>query len=71
MWILLKINYLCWVLDTEGEIKDIPFRLIVIMAVSPYNFCNFEIKMHRERRQRRKLTPTVMTASFSKESAVK
>ena len=27
--------------------------------------------MHRERRQRRKLTPTVMTASFSKEFAVK
>ena len=26
---------------------------------------------HRERRHRRKLTPTVMTASFSKESALK
>ena len=31
-------------------------------------FCQ---KQHRERRQRPKLTPTVMTASFSKESAVK
>jgi hypothetical protein len=28
-------------------------------------------RLHRERRQRRKLTPTVMTASFSKEFAVK
>ena len=26
--------------STEGEIKDIPFRLTYIMAVAPYNFWN-------------------------------
>ena len=29
--------------STEGEIKDITFRLV--MAVAPYNVCNFGTKM--------------------------
>ena len=45
-------------------------RDMVLMKLD-FNNKSRTCEIHRERGQRRKLTPTVRTASFSKESAIK
>ena len=48
--------------EVEPEVKDKDTKLEKLNLID---------RSHRERRQMHKLTPKVMTASFSKESAVK
>ena len=53
-----------WMESKSGRAPPPKDEVCIILQRKRTNF-------HRERRQRRKLTPTVRTATFSKESAIK